>query len=512
MARLLALIPVAACLALASGAAAAPSGNEGSGLRHGVVVGEVTPQSALLWARGAKAGTLRVSLAGGPHGPIEPVQVTADDDWTGQVPLQGLAPATEYGYRVQFDPGGHTARGSFTTPPGPNESAAVRLAFGGDVAGQNVCRDADEGFPIMDTIRVWRPDVFVGLGDMIYADNACTHRGLYGNVQRVGAFGPATDLAGFWAHWRYNRADAASRRLLASTSYIGVWDDHEVINDFGPLTDVGPSPPYPPGVHLLPIGRRAFLDYTPVAGAPRLYRSFRWGRHLELFVLDTRSYRDANNAPDDPQQPKTMLGEEQLAWLKDGLEHSDATWKVIVSSVPMSIPTGFPAANGRDGWANFDQVTGFENELVDILHFMADHGIEHPVWITTDVHFAEAFRYEPFPVEHPGFVVHELATGPLNAGIFPNAAVDQTLNPEVLFFGPEAGATSWDEAKSGFSFGALEVGAGGALKVQVLGIAGQPRFSLSLADQTSLGGAPPGREAPRRELRRLRRLGGARSP
>jgi hypothetical protein len=43
-----------------------------------------------------------------------------------------------------------------------------------------------------------------------------------------------------------------------------------VINDFGPLTDIGPTPPYPAGVHLLPIGRRAFLDYTPIASAPRL--------------------------------------------------------------------------------------------------------------------------------------------------------------------------------------------------------------------------------------------------
>jgi alkaline phosphatase D len=359
----------------------------------------------------------------------------------------------------------------------------VRLAFGGDVAGQNVCRDAVEGFPILDTIRSWRPDVFVGLGDMIYADNACAGTGMYANAQLAGAFGPAFDLAGFWAHWRYNRADPASRRLLGSTSYVGVWDDHEVINDFGPLTDVGTAPPYPPGLHLLPIGLRAFLDYTPVASAPRLYRSLRWGRHLELFVLDTRSYRDANFAPDSPERPKTMLGHEQLAWLRQGLLRSDATWKVIVSSVPMSIPTGFPPTNGRDGWANFDQDTGFENELLDILGFMAENGVDNSIWITTDVHFAEAFRYAPFPEQHPDFAVHELATGPLNAGIFPNRDVDPTLNPEVLFFhgpGTPAEVTSWDQAKQWFNFGALEVGAEGDLTAEVIDTAGEPQFSLTL--------------------------------
>jgi alkaline phosphatase D len=482
MARLLASMSVVAALALAVGAAAAPVGRQGLGVRHGVVVGDVTPGSAVLWARGARGGSLQVSLSGGPHEQVDPVQVSADDDWTGQVRLDGLASSTRYDYRVRFNPGGHTARGSFTTPPGENEPASVRLAFGGDLAGQNVCRDVNEGFPILDTIRAWHPDVFVGLGDMIYADNACTHRGLYGNVQRVGGFGPATDLAGYWAHWRYNRADAASRRLLADTSYIGVWDDHEVINDFGPRTDIGPTPPYTAGVHMLPIGRRAFLDYTPIATAPRLYRSLRWGRRLELFVLDTRSFRDANFAPDSLQAPKTMLGREQLDWLKEGLARSNATWKVIVSSVPMSIPTGFPPTNGRDGWANFDQNTGYETELLDILRFMADHGIEKPVWITTDVHFAEAFRYSPFPDE-PGFVVHELATGPMNAGIFPNRDVDPTLGPEVLFFhGPATpgDVSSWTEAKRWFNFGTLEVDADGDLTAQVVDTAGQPRFKLTL--------------------------------
>ena len=105
MARLLAATAVAAALTLASGAAAAPAGRQGDGIRHGVVVGEVTSESAVLWARGAQAGSLRVSLSGGPHEGIDPVQVSADDDWAGQLRLDGLAPSTEYGYPVQFTPG-----------------------------------------------------------------------------------------------------------------------------------------------------------------------------------------------------------------------------------------------------------------------------------------------------------------------------------------------------------------------------------------------------------------------
>jgi alkaline phosphatase D len=477
MSRILYLVLAAAVFALpGSGAVAAArtAGHDAPAITHGVVVGDVTARSAVLWARGDSEGTMKVHLSGGRHDRVERLRFRAADDYTGQVILTGLKPETTYRYKLG------SMRGSFETAPEHDDPARVRLAFGGDVAGQNVCRDAGEGFPIMDTIRKLRPDVFVGLGDMIYADNACDPVGRYSNAQIPGP-GAASDLSGFFAHWRYNRADEASQRLLASTGYVGVWDDHEVVNDFGPLHDTRA------GVHLLPIGLEAFLDYTPIAIAPntpkRLYRSLRWGRHLELFVLDTRQYRDANSAADSPDRPKTMLGREQLTWLKESLAASDATWKVIVSSVPMSIPTGFPPTGGRDGWANFDQTTGFEQELFDILRFMEGEGIENTVWITTDVHFAEAFRYRPFS-SNPEFVVYELATGPLNAGIFPSRDFDTTLNPEVLsFYGPPTAeaVTSWQEAKRWLNFGTLEFARDGELTAEIVNTAGQTQFSLTLA-------------------------------
>ena len=465
-----------------SGARAAPV------VTHGVVVGDVTASSALLWARADQEATLNVSLSGA-HQATAQSTARAADDYTARVPLLGLSPATTYAYRAWFVAGGSAGpavQGTFRTAPAPDAAAPLHLAFGGDVAGQSVCRDAAEGFPIMDTVRERHPDVFVGLGDMIYADNACAPTGLYNNAQVPGDFGPAADLPTFWAHWRYNRADSKLQRLLRSTDYVGVWDDHEVVNDFGPLTDTRSTPPYTPGVHLMPIGLQAFLDYTPIPIADntplRLYRNLRWGKNAEVFVLDNRQYRDPNFEPDTDAHPKTMLGREQLTWLKEKLAASDATWKVIVSSVPMSIPTGFPPTNGRDGWANFDQTTGFERELLDILRFMQTHGIRNTVWITTDVHFAEAFRYVPFP-EDPSFVVHELVTGPMNAGIFPTRDFDTTLNPERLaFFGPPAAGdvTTWTQAKHWFNFGELELTSHATLTLRIVNTEGQTQFELTL--------------------------------
>src|SRR5260370_33235588 len=106
----------------------------------------------------------------------------------------------------------------------------------------------------------------------------------------------------------------------------------------------------------MPVGGQALLDDWPIAPPAeeptRLYRRFRWGRLLEVFILDTRQYRSPNADTDGPA--KTMLGAEQKRWLLDGVTSSSATWKVVVTSVSLSIPTGKPDA--RDSWTGVGPV------------------------------------------------------------------------------------------------------------------------------------------------------------
>src|SRR5262249_25296480 len=158
-------------------------------------------------------------------------------------------------YTVRLD--GSSATAHFRTAPAASAPAPLRIAWGGDVAGQNICRDAATGFPAIAAVADYAPDVFIGLGDMIYADNTCGRLGRFGNSQVRGGFGPAFDSAGYWAHWRYARADAGLAKLLANAAYVPVWDDHEVVNDFGPQQDMRSAAPYTAGVHLMPIGLQA---------------------------------------------------------------------------------------------------------------------------------------------------------------------------------------------------------------------------------------------------------------
>jgi hypothetical protein len=54
--------------------------------------------------------------------------------------------------------------------------------------------------------------------------------------------------------------------------------------------------------------------------------------------------------------------------------------------------------------------------------------------------------------------VHEIVTGPLNAGLFPNRAYDATLGAESLFlYGPDAPVTDWAQAKPWMNYGVVSV-------------------------------------------------------
>jgi len=458
---------------------------------HGVAVGEVRARRAIVWARSDRPATMHVlveRLEGREQRIVREaeVPVDAETDFAGRLALDGLRPASRYRATVRFeDADGRTGSpesATFRTAPRSRDAVPVRLAWGGDLAGQGVCRDAREGFPIFGPILAERPDVFVGLGDMVYADDLCHPIGFYGNEQVPGEVGPASDLDGFRAHWRYVREDAGLRVLLATTPYVAVPDDHEIVNDAGPHHDMRAEPPYRAGVPLLPLGMRAFREWNPVAEDGDLFRRLRWGRHLELFVLDTRQYRDPNLVPDSGRVPKTLLGVEQRRWLERTVPESEATWKVIVSSVPLSVPTG-SLEGGRDGWANHGGDGGFERELVGLLEVFQRAGVRNLIWIGTDVHFAAVFRYAPF-ADAPAFRFFELISGPLNAGLFPNPRFDPTLGPQRLLYYAPTDARSvqtFADAKRWFSFGLLDVEADGTLTARIVNALGEEVFRLTLA-------------------------------
>jgi alkaline phosphatase D len=128
-----------------------------------------------------------------------------------------------------------------------------------------------------------------------------------------------------------------------------------------------------------------------------------------------------------------MLGSEQRRWLIDGVSASTAVWKVVVTSVSLSVPTG---RTHRDSWSNAsvwgvpeENSTGFAHERDAILRAFRQRGIRNLVFLTADVHHAELIRHHPTPE----FSFHEFIAGPLTASQGRPRPLDAALNPRSLF-------------------------------------------------------------------------------
>lgn len=272
---------------------------------------------------------------------IGPFPVDKEADGTALIKLEKLEPATTYYYRAAIagKRPGYIAR--FVTAPQPDDTAKVSFCFSGDT------RESYQPFTVMNAVRAQKPNFFLHLGDTIYADRG----------------GSCYRLNDFWAKYRANREDAATQLCFGESSVYVIWDDHEVTND------------YLPGNPLAPMGRRAFLNYWPIERNPnepeRIYRSFRWGKALELFLLDIRQYRDRKHG--------TMLGKAQKEWLFEGMERSESIFKFVATSVPM-------AGGGSDRW------DGYPSERAEILRYIREKKITGVVFLSADLHCASVTR------------------------------------------------------------------------------------------------------------------------
>jgi alkaline phosphatase D len=365
-----------ACLALACLALAGlPAGAQPPAFPDGVAAGDVTDQTAIVWARTAGAAAVRVEIGTDPQlrgaHRSAAARATPEAGFAAKVDLRGLRSGQRYYYRA-VAPAGQSEIGSFVTAPAATTDAPLRLLWGADTM------DLFQPFRVFHPMRARGADLFLYLGDTIYAD-----------------IGPlrALTLEDYRRRYRVNREDTALRAFLASTATWVTWDDHEVANNFDRT--------HP----RLAVGRQAFVEAWPIRGDParpaRLYRSLRWGRTAEIFILDTRQYRTPADAHDGPE--KTMLGAEQKRWLFDGLTRSDAAVKIIATSVVLRF-------HARDSWG------GYGRERDEILRFIRDRRIGPVIFLAGDVHYAAWIRHPEGPYEG---VAGPLAAPPASA---PHAA------------------------------------------------------------------------------------------
>jgi alkaline phosphatase D len=375
-------------------------------------------------------------------------------DLIAKVALEGLPSSTRIHYRVRFEAerASDWVVGALGTPDALDDTARasspsdVVFAWSGDTNGQGWGIDPSRGgMPAFTALLDRAPDFFISCGDAIYADNPIPPEielpggGTWKNVVTPAKSRIAETLDDFRGAHLYPRLSREVRALSAAVPAFNIWDDHEVRNNWFPgEVVVDPARREPRMSVVAEHARRAMLEHWPTLVDPsRMYRSVRWGPMLEVFFLDGRSFRTPNHPVPESE---AFLGASQLAWLEGALAASTATWKVIACDMPIGLVVSEPAPDGSgveafDGYANTNgPPSGREHELARLLLSLRARGVRNVVWLTADVHYAAAHRYDPARAGLRGMdPFWEFVAGPMHASSFPRKRFDDTFGPELVY-------------------------------------------------------------------------------
>ena len=297
------------------------------------------------------------------------VQATAANHGCVVLRAEGLQPDTEYWYRVRYDGGGDRYQPQpYRTRTAPAGPADFRVAFG------SCCRiQTDPEQRIWDAVQSLGPDLFLWLGDNVYADSD--------------SVGSLVDL------YSHGRAVDRLVPLLRSTPHLATWDDHDfAFNDSDRHNPVR--------AQALQVFKAFWANPSyGEADNPGVYFRQSYGG-VDFFMLDGRYYRDRTKLPDTPA--KTMLGERQKAWIKRELKASTAPFKVLACG------SGWSSAeneSGGDSWAVY------RSERDELFDFIRDEGIEGVVCISGDTHMGE-LNCIPRS-EQGGYDIYDFCSSPL---------------------------------------------------------------------------------------------------
>lgn len=302
------------------------------------------------------------------------VDVTEATDFIHHFKLSGLQPDSTYYYASQTALPGETEvrnefRGKFFTAPAAATPSEFRFCV---MTCQGYPdRDHPDGHPIYPSMLALEPKFVTMTGDLVYYDS---------NAPR--AVTPA--LARL--HWERMFSLPRIVAMLRNASSYWLKDDHDTLTD-----DSWPG--MKSGELTWTEGQEIFRQQAPIG--ERSYRTFRWGRDLQIWFTDGRDFRSSNKMPDGPE--KTIWGAEQKAWFKRTVAESDATWKVLISPTPLVGPDR-PTKN--DNHSN----AGFAHEGNEIREWIKEHVPDNFFVVCGDRHW----QYHSV---HPTSGVQEFSVG-----------------------------------------------------------------------------------------------------
>jgi len=461
--RALAALAVAAVVPRAKAQPLARPRFQANPFSLGVASGYPAANGAVLWTRLAP---LPQAPAGG-MGP-EPVavqwEVAADEDFAKiaasgteyatadwahsvHVELAGLAPARQYWYRFRAGDVESPAGRLRTAPGAAARPARLRLALAS-------CQQYEQGYyGAHRHLAADDPDLVIFVGDYIY--EASWGR----NHVRKHEAPDAVTLEDYRRRYALYKTDPDLQAAHAAAPWAVTWDDHEVANDYANEHSETANDPawflarragaYKAWYEHMPVPRR-MLPFGPHA---RIHSRLAWGTLASINVLDDRQYRtpqacpragrggsnvvDAASCQGLLAPDRTLLGAEQLAWLRSGLASSRGRWNLIAQHSVMAQLDRRPGP-GRDAWT--DSWDGYPAERRALLEHMATRKTANPVVLGGDVHM---FFVNDLKADFDDTKAPVLATEIVGTSISSQAGTQEALNrllpdnPQVKFAASE---------------------------------------------------------------------------
>lgn len=294
-------------------------------------------------------------------------------DYVRHFQLKGLKPDSRYEVRVlsrkcPTSLRGQTITGSFRTAPAKDQTSKVVFTVSTGQAYRDI--DHDDGYYIYPSMRRLDPSFFVHTGDIVYYDQ----------------LGKTLELARY--HWQRTYSLPTNVDFHNNVSSYFIKDHHDTWQN-----DCWPSMKNKKMFEFtFRQGLALFHEQVPMSKPT--YRTRRWGRDLQVWLVEGRDYRSPNNAPGGPD--KTIWGKEQMEWFRKTVEESDATFRVLISPTPV---VGPDRKNKHDNHSNVD----FTHEGDMLREFIAKQ--KNMVVVCGDRHWQ-------YMSVHPKTGVREYSCGP----------------------------------------------------------------------------------------------------
>ena len=334
---------------------------------HGVASGDPASDAVWLWSRvdPKMAGEVSWDVATDPMFADVVASGTAPadarGDYTVNVQVEGLQPATTYYYRFSVgDPGVQTDSVVGRTRTAPS-GKADRLRF-----AVTSCTSIFSGYfnGYRAIARRLDLDGLIHVGDYLYdfPDEDELIR-----IPDPVPEDPET-LEGWRALHAYHLSDPDLRAARAAHPWVMLWDNHDV--NSGSAVEGG--------------GVQAFREWNPVSPPPEgegpevIYRRLPFGDLLDVLVLDVLLFRDDADAPDTPD--KTILGEAQSAWFHETIAASAATWKLVGNQKPVAVINGLLTVLGGSTW------NGFPDARAQMFGQLATDQVDNALFLSGDAH------------------------------------------------------------------------------------------------------------------------------